>query len=244
MARPLIGITMDYSDKPDQYMLTHAYATAVEKAGGMPFPLAYLLDHALIPEVLDRLEGIVFTGGQDIDPVRYGEARHPQAVPLHADRERFEFALLKEVESRRMPTLGICLGSQVMNVYRGGSLFQFLPDLPREGALEHRRLELASRRHPIQLNPETELARRIGKTQLSANTSHKQAMKTVGRGLRVIATAPDGVIEGVEDPSLPLFLALQWHPERLHEEPEHLAPFQMLVERAGAWTWPGRPGRE
>jgi len=236
MPRPLIGITMDYSDKPDQYMLTHAYVTAVEKAGGMPFPLAYRLDLALIPELVDHLHGVLFTGGQDIDPARYGEARHPDAIPLHADRERFEFALLAEVESRRLPALGICLGSQVMNVSRGGSLFQFLPDLPREGALEHRRLDLPSRSHPVRLDPQTELARRIGQTDFSVNTSHKQAVKTVGRGLHVIATAPDGVIEGLEDPTFPLFLALQWHPERLHEQAEHLVPFQMLVERARTTT--------
>jgi putative glutamine amidotransferase len=141
-------------------------------------------------------------------------------------------ALLAEVEKRRMPALGICLGNQLMNVYRGGSLVQFLPEVPRDGALEHRRLGEQGRRHEVNIVPGTVLADAIGKTQIIANTRHKQAVQRLGRGLRVTATAPDGIIEGIEDPSLPMFLAVQWHPENLWREPEHLAPFKLLVERS------------
>ncbi|MGH7176654.1 MAG: gamma-glutamyl-gamma-aminobutyrate hydrolase family protein, partial [Tepidisphaeraceae bacterium] len=147
-------------------------------------------------------------------------------------RERFERALMAEVENRRKPTLGICLGSQLMNVYRGGSLHQFLPDKHCAEPLEHRRMGDWSRRHAVRLEPDTTLAKALGKRELLVNTSHKQAVNKLGRGLRVIATSPDGIIEGIEDPTLPLFLGVQWHPERMRDEADQLAIFELLVERA------------
>jgi putative glutamine amidotransferase len=232
MPRPVIGITMDYGEKPTQYMLPDDYATAVEKAGGMPYCIPFRMDLSMIPELVDLLDGIVFSGGDDLNPQLFGETRHEKAESLDPDRERFELALMAEVEKRRMPALGICLGSQLMNVYRGGSLVQFLPELPREGALEHRKLNDPTRRHPVKIVPGTQLAKAIGKSEIIANTRHKQAVGRLGRGLRITATAPDGIIEGIEDPTLPMFLAVQWHPENLWREPEHLAPFKMLVERS------------
>lgn len=230
--RPLIGITLDYGDEPDRYMLKYDYATAVERAGGMPYPIPFMLDASLIPELVDHLQGVLFTGGEDLDPALFGEPRHPKAEPLDANRQRFELALIAEVERRRKPALGVCLGSQLMNVHRGGSLIQFLPDSPRNNPLEHRKLDNPNRRHLVRLEPGTLLAQTIGKPEISVNTRHKQAVARLGRGLRITATAPDGIIEGIEDPSLPLFMAVQWHPENLTDEPEHLAPFKMLVDKA------------
>src|SRR5439155_25821430 len=161
------------------------------------------------------------------------EEWHPKVARMDKRREEFEFALLAEVERRRMPALGVCFGSQLMNVYRGGSLTQFLPDVARDDSLEHRRLPGKDPgRHPINLDADSQLGRAIGKSDVSVNTYHKQAVKRIGRGLRIIATAPDGVIEAFEDPTLPLFAAVQWHPERLLDEAEHLAPFKLLVSKA------------
>lgn len=232
MPRPRIGITVDTHDQPDQYESPTAYATAVEKAGGLPLLLAYKTDLSLIPQLVDTLDGMLFSGGNDLDPSLYGEAYHAGAVPIDRERQRFELALMAEVERRRMPAMGICLGSQLMNVYRGGSLLQFLPDMPREPAIEHRKINGVVPRHGVSINPESLVARFIGKTQIDANSSHKQAVKQLGRGLRIIGKSPDGVIEGVEDPSLPLFLGVQWHPERLHDEPDHLALFRLLMQKA------------
>ena len=232
MPRPVIGITMDYGDKPRQYMLPYDYTTSIERAGGLPWPLPFKTDLSLIPEIVDRLDGIVFSGGDDLDPSLYGEGWHPKAEPIDPDRQRFELALIAEVERRRMPALGICLGCQLMNVHRGGSLNQFLPDLPREGALEHRKLGDDGRRHVVELEPGTKLAEAIGSRQITVNTRHKQSIARTGRNLRVIAKAPDGVIEGIEDPNHPFFLAVQWHPENLSDRPEHLAPFKLLVTSA------------
>jgi len=225
---------MDYGDKPKQYMLPYDYTTSVERAGGLPWPLPFKSDLSLIPEFVDRLDGILFSGGDDLDPALFGETRHPNAEPIDPDRQRFELALIAEVEKRRMPALGICLGCQLMNVHRGGSLNQFLPDQQRDEALEHRRLAPgdSTRRHAVKLEPGTRLAAAIGKGEISVNTRHKQSVNRTGKGLRVIAKAPDGVVEAIEDPSHPFFMAVQWHPENLSNEPEHLAPFKLLVEHA------------
>src|SRR5207302_1151958 len=128
-------------------------ATAVEKAGGLPLLLPYRTDVSLIPQIVDLLDGMLFSGGNDLDPALYGETYHPKAVPIDPDRQRFELALLAEVERRRMPALGICLGSQLMNVYRGGSLEQFLPDAQRQPSLEHRKTDDVAPRHAVKVNP-------------------------------------------------------------------------------------------
>ena len=232
MRRPLIGITIDSNDDDNtKYQSAVPYARAIELAGGLPVLLPYKSDVSLATDYADRLDGVLFSGGADLDPKTYGEAYHPQAEPIDPDRQKFEMALLAEVERRRTPTLGVCLGSQMMNVYRGGSLTQFLPDLNL--GLEHRRLPGADlTRHRVQVDLQSQLGQAIGSNEISVNTYHKQAVKQLGRGLRVIATAPDGIIEGFEDPAFPLFAAVQWHPERLVSELEHLAPFRLLVQRA------------
>jgi putative glutamine amidotransferase len=187
---------------------------------------------SLIPQFVDLLDGVLFSGGNDLDPALYGETYHPKAVPVDLARQKFELALMAEVEHRRTPALGVCMGSQLMNVYRGGSMHQFLPDVKRESPLEHRKIGGVVPRHDVQLHPDSLAAQVIGKTHVNANSYHKQSVREVGKGLRIIATSPDGVIEGVEDPSFPLFLGVQWHPERLHDEADHLALFRLLVDRA------------
>jgi len=234
MPRPVIGITIDTHDKPDQYESPMAYSTAVEKTGGLPLLLPYRTDIALISQIVDVLQGIVFSGGNDLNPAAYGETYHPSTTPIDPARQKFELALMAEVERRRTPALGICLGSQLMNIYRGGSLYQFIPDRNLSPAIEHRKIEGIVPRHDVEIRPESLVAKAVGKTHIDANSSHKQAVRNVGRGLRIIGTSPDGVIEGIEDPSYPLFLGVQWHPERLHDEADHLALFQLLVNKAAS----------
>jgi putative glutamine amidotransferase len=230
--RPVIGITMDTRDDGGYYQLGFDYPKSVEKAGGLPLAIPYKTDPALIPQFVDLLDGVLFTGGNDLDPALYGEQWHPKAQRIDPDRQAFEFALLAEVERRRTPALAICLGCQLLNVYRGGSLYQFLPDVA--GKADHRRAieGQPTRRHAVKVVPDSALGQAIGKAEVSTNTFHKQAVKDIGRGLRVTAVSDDGIIEGLEDPEFPLLAAVQWHPERLHTEAEHLAPFKLLVERA------------
>ena len=236
MARPIIGITTDYNDKQTQYARPYAYAGSVEKAGGLPILLPYRSELSLVPQLVDVLDGIVFSGGNDLNPQAWGEEYHPKVIPVDPARERFERALMAEVEKRRMPTLGICFGSQLMNVTRGGSMIQFLPEHERPNALEHRKGDETNgawNRHTVAVDPESIIGRAVGKREVLVNTSHKQAMKQIGRGLCVVATAPDGIVEGIEDATLPLWIGVQWHPERLSDEPEHLALFRLLIEKAG-----------
>lgn len=232
MPRPVIGITIDRNDNAERYESPFSYAKAIELAGGLPLLLPYKTDLSLIPQFVDLLDGVLFSGGNDLDPSLYGQQWHPKAEHIDPDRQHWDLALMAEVERRRTPALGVCLGSQIMNVYRGGSLHQFLPDVARDGEIEHRKRPNEINRHPVQLDPQSQIGRAIGKPEISVNTYHKQSAQQLGRGLRVAATAPDGVIEGFEDPTFPLFAAVQWHPERLIEEPEHLAPFKLLVDKS------------
>jgi putative glutamine amidotransferase len=228
--RPLIGVTTDTVDGKPAYYLSYAYAEAIEKAGGLPLPIPYRTSHALIPDYLDRVDGILFTGGDDLDPSLYGEQWHPKAGRVDPQRQSFELALLAEVERRRIPALFVCFGCQLLNVYRGGSLHQFIPDLAEK--TEHRKVGEVLRRHEVHIKADSKLAAVIGSETVSANTYHKQAVNRVGRSLRVVATAPDGIIEGLEDPAFPMMLAVQWHPERLAGELAHLALFEWLVKNA------------
>jgi putative glutamine amidotransferase len=232
MPLPVIGLTMDSGDKPDRYGLSALYPESIEKAGGLPFAIPYRTSHSLIPQILDHLDGICFIGGDDMDPALYGETWHPNAIHMDPARQNFELALIAEVERRRIPTLGICFGSQLMNVHRGGSLHQFLPDFQRDNPIEHRKLDRDQPLHPVRVSPDSLLGQTIGQRDIIANTYHKQAMNKIGRGLRVVATAPDGVVEALEDPAFPLFAAVQWHPERLNDKPEHLVLFKLLVEKS------------
>src|SRR3954469_9570641 len=117
LKRPVIGITCDYRDDKPSYALPFAYCDAVEKAGGLPLMLPYRPDISLVSQYADLINGMLFTGGNDLDPSAWGEAVHPKTVPIDPLREKFERALMTEVEARRVPTLGICLGSQLMNVH-------------------------------------------------------------------------------------------------------------------------------
>ena len=233
MRRPRIGITSDYVNGKPQYMTTWSYPEAVERAGGLAFMLPYKTDPALAGQYVDHLDGLILSGGDDIDPSLWDEAKHPMAGHLDPDRQRFELALLAEVEKRAMPVLGICLGSQMMNVYRGGSLHQFLPDMPRDEPLEHRRIgDDWSFRHTVTVDAHSKLAHVLGTTTVESNSSHKQSVHTLGKGLHVVAHSPDGIVEATEDPSFPFFLGVQWHPEKQNDEAVQLRLFQALVQHA------------
>ena len=231
--RCVIGITRDASAKPgptDSHF--DFYASSVEKAGGSPLSIYYQGSVRGVNAVLDECHAILFSGGNDLDPALYAQAWHPMAKPVDPVRQRWELALLAAAESRRMPILGICLGCQLLNVHRGGSLIQFLPDFARPTPLEHRKVNDVLIRHDVTIEPDSILAQAIGKSRVNVNTYHKQAVDCVGRGLRITARATDGVIEAIEDASMPLFVGVQWHPERISDEPEHRAIFELLVQRA------------
>src|SRR5258707_8275929 len=147
MPRPVIGITIDRSDNAERYESPFSYAKAIELAGGLPLLFPYKTDISLIPQYVDLIDGMLLSGGNDLDPALYGQSWHEKAERIDPDRQRFDMALLAEIERRRTPTLGVCLGSQIMNVYRGGTLHQFLPDVIQD--IEHRKVGTELKRHQV-----------------------------------------------------------------------------------------------
>jgi putative glutamine amidotransferase len=197
----------------------HAYSHAVAAHGGIPFQLPFAIDPAL---VVSRIDGLVLTGGADIDPARYGAARDPATVRTEPERDAFELALLDAARSRGIPVLGICRGCQLVNVAFGGSLHQHVPAHARfAGAPD-------AIAHVAHITPGTALHGLLGATS-AVNSLHHQALDRIGHGLVVAATA-DGAVEAVEHRHEPV-LAVQWHPELL-ALPQPV--FAWLIERATA----------
>lgn len=215
--RPLIGLTLDAEpeggwSKYPWYAIRQNYTQAVADHGGLAVALPH--DAGLAQDYLDRLDGLIVTGGAfDVDPALYGDTTRHQSVELKADRTTAELALLRGAMARNMPVLGICGGQQLLAVALGGTLHQHIPDaIPN--ALEHeQKTNHYLPGHMVDILPGTRLFNIVGPT-MQVNTSHHQAVKTPGRGV-VNALAPDGVIEGIEDPALRFCIGVQWHPEYL-----------------------------
>jgi len=248
MSRPLIGVTTSEvrlaaqadpnpeGDPPQREMaLGMVYMRAVELAGGLPVVLPPL-GHDTIAPLLDRLCGICLSGGPDIDPDGYGEpARNPALGTTEPDLDAYELALAQLADARGMPVLGICRGSQAINVARGGSLHQHLGDVT-DGSIQHRQTARGrDRTHRVRLVADTRLARTMDVTEPPVNSFHHQAVDRLGQGLRAAAWSPDGVIEAVEDDSDGMFMGVQWHAESLVDFPEQLALFSALVEEADGY---------
>ena len=217
--KPLIGITLDaeppggYSQYP-WYALRANYAGAVAAAGGIPIGLPHLPE--LADAMLDRIDALIVTGGAfDVDPALYGDGAIHPTVSLKAARTAAELALLQGALLRDMPVLGICGGQQLLAVALGGTLIQHIPDsVP--AALEH---EQPNPRHEpghsITLVSGTRLHSIVGTGTMHVNSAHHQAVRAAGPRALVNAHAPDGVIEGIEDPARRFCLGVQWHPEFL-----------------------------
>jgi putative glutamine amidotransferase len=231
MRRPAIGVTLDSDDASGEYRLARAYLDAVAAAGGLPVPLPCRPDDAAA--YLDVCAAVVVTGGAfDIAPERYGEARRPRCGPEKPDRTAFEWAVCEAALARGVPFLGVCGGMQLMNVVRGGSLHQ---DLAEElGLAGHEQPPPKDApHHEVRIAPGSRLAGLVGADPLAVNSTHHQAVKRLGAGVRASAHAPDGVVEAIELDGPGFALGVQWHPERLAPaEPRQLALFRGLVAAA------------
>lgn len=203
---PLIGIAS---------LTGENYVQAIRESGGIPVVLPNTGgNEARIPEYLDLLDGLLMPGGADIPPSDYGEEAHESVEVLDEDRYEFEKVLVREwIEKTDKPLLGICLGSQWINVATGGSLVQ---DIPTEVKTNHR-----DTRHPVAVEPGSRLAMILGATEVEVNSFHHQAAERIGNGLRAVAKAPDGVVEATETTDPGRFLiGVQWHPEKMMPEDE------------------------
>jgi len=225
--RPVIGLTLDaeepggYSKLP-WYALRQNYFTALAEAGALPVALPH--DPELAGEYLDRLDGLLVTGGAfDVDPALYGGGPAHATVKLKSGRTAFELAATREALRRDMPVLGICGGQQLLAVAFGGTLIQHIPDSV-EGALQHEQPNPRTEAgHEVAVAPGTLLSRVVGgRVRMAVNSAHHQAVDRPGEGAVVNAVAPDGVVEGVEHPGYRFALGVQWHPEYAVDEADPL----------------------
>lgn len=233
---PLIGITMHRPADPDRASLDALLAgivQGVERAGGWPVLLPPDLGPAALRGAFSRLDGLLFSGGGDLDPARYGAPPHPLAVGIDPARDEAELALMRWAVAEARPVFGICRGAQVLNVALGGTLYGDVAEHP--GALRHTYAseEAAARPHPVQVAEGSRLAELLGLPVLAVNSLHHQAVRAPAPRLRVTARAPDGLIEAVEVPDHPFAVAVQWHPESLPDAPEMQRLFAGLVAAAG-----------
>lgn len=207
---PIIGITTN--DRSELYFkLREEYVDAVRRAGGVPVLLPP--GETRLAELLAGLHGLVFSGGVDIDPALYnGNGQHPTLSPFQPGRDSFELALVHHSMALNIPALYICRGAQLLNVALGGSLMEHLPD-EVGSAVTHRLPPRNPTAHTVQVESESRLAEVLGQTEVTSASWHHQALKQVAPGLRVVALAPDGIIEAVEMPQHQCLLAVQWHPE-------------------------------
>jgi putative glutamine amidotransferase len=234
-ARPAIGITISYDQKrPGFHLLREDYLRSVEQAGGLPLVLAPGRPEDA-PELLQRVDGLLLTGGGDVDPALFGEERHRSVTSIVRERDDFEIALARKALERDLPLLAICRGQQVLNVAAGGTLVQDIPSQVAGGIDHDPERERWETTHDVAIVPGTRLRSILGRDTVAVNSFHHQSVKDVGRGLVVSARSPqDAVVEGLEAPDRRFAVAVQWHPESFWNQRDNFAAlFESLVE-AGA----------
>jgi putative glutamine amidotransferase len=231
--RPLIGLTT-YLEQAQTGVwdvqasfLPKVYFEAVNKAGGIAILLPpQPVDPEIAREVLAGLDGLIVTGGKDVDPARYGQVAHPETDEPRLDRDAWEDALLTAAIETELPFLGICRGAQVLNVALGGSLVQHLPDIV--GSTRYNLGDGNFADNEVSIDGSTKLAGLVGDS-LVGKSYHHQAIDRVGEGLVVTARSNDGTIQAVELPGVPFGVAVQWHPE---QDEDDIRLFEGLVDAA------------
>ena len=230
--KPVVGIT-SYAEEvtwgawvEEAALVPLSYVRAIERAGGRP--LVIPPSEGAIEETLAVLDGILFSGGSDLDPALYDAEAHPETQGVHEARDRAEMALLAAALERDMPVLAVCRGSQVLNVARGGDLVQHLPEVL--GHEEHKHTPGEYSDHEVTLEPDTRVGGLLGE-RTPVKSHHHQGFGRIGEGLRTAGYAEDGTVEALEDPSKRFAVGVLWHPE----EGEDMALFEALVEQAAQY---------
>jgi putative glutamine amidotransferase len=227
---PVIGITAGelvarYGVWKERASVVPAdYVHWVARAGAVPVILSPVPGAA--GSMTDRVDGLLLTGGADMDPVRFGAAPHPEAQRPDVERDQFELDLLDAAAERGLPVLAICRGIQVVNVWRGGTLHQHLPDVGAHA--DHLATPGAYGSHRVRVDPASRLGAILGRDELDVPTHHHQAVDRLGEGLVATAWADDGFVEGLEEPERDYLVAVQWHPE-MGDDP---SLFESLVAAA------------
>jgi len=239
MPAPLIGLTTRNTIDPKYNFplisSPKSYTQALIRAGALPVLVPLNLPRAQYAAVLDRLDGMIFTGGGDMHPERYGGQGHPKVGNVDPERDEAELGLFAAVGQAGLPFLGICRGFQVINVALGGTLYQHISD-QHPNALSHDCYPAHPTdyiAHPVRIKADSPLAKIVGAAELQVNSLHHQGVKDIAPELEPLAWAPDGLLEAYQLPGHPHFgLAVQWHPEWLPEQPQHQAIIRSFVQAA------------
>jgi putative glutamine amidotransferase len=235
--KPVIGITCRFID--DEVRVPYSYVKSVERAGGVPVVLPIIGCEELAANLVDGIDGLLLSGGVDLDPSHFGEDPHPKLGKVSPERDQLELAVTRTALDRDLPILAICRGIQTLNVTAGGTLMQ---DIQTEVESPLKHTQEAPRwhaSHRVIVEPESLLMELLGEAvdaqeELWVNTFHHQAVRDTASGFAVTARAPDGVIEAVESTSHDFILGVQWHPEGMWEyHPHFLSLFEGLVQAAG-----------
>jgi len=228
------GVVRDW-DGASRTGVNSAYVRSVVTAGGVPVILSPLVGPTVAGRALAGIDGLLLTGGEDLDPAWYGADPSPLLSPPSRERDLFELALFAVARQMELPILGICRGIQLVNVALGGSLYQDLPS-ERPGATEHNRaVGRDIRSHAVRLTPGSQAALALGTTELTVNSFHHQGVRDLAPGLIATGWSEDGLIEAAEGaPDSPWLLTVQWHPEEMNAEVA--APdrglFRALIQQA------------
>lgn len=235
MSKPLIGLTPGHNTENQDIFMRPTYLSALSAAGAIPVVLPLTVSQEDCQKIADTFDGFLFTGGPDPHPFLFGEETHRACGSISVMRDSMELALLSQVMKTKKPILGICRGIQIINVGLGGSIYQDIPSQYQSTAafpIAHRQpcaYHIPS--HTVQLAPGSRLADICGRTSLQVNSMHHQAVRDLADCLTVCATAPDGLVEGLEMPGYPWLVAVQWHPEYLREQdPASKQLFESFVE--------------
>jgi putative glutamine amidotransferase len=241
--KPFIGITLSQALKAKHHRwplvwefdyLNKAYHYAVEKSGGIPVGLFSTRDKSIIGRYLDLLDGVIFTGGTDINAKYFRQKRHPSCTKFVEPRDSFELELIKKALKRKLPIMCICRGHQLLNIALGGDLNQDIKLLGRK-TLKHDQVKSGiDSNHRIYLNKQSILYRILKKDSILVNSSHHQIINNLGKNLRIVATSADGVIEALEMQGYPFLLSIQWHPERIFRRSHSRNLFSCFVDIARA----------
>ena len=230
---PVIGIVPMYDEKMENYRLRPGYMDAVAKAGGLPVMLHPTEDEAAFHQLLETCDGFIFSGGQDIEPSRYGEEKLERCEECMPARDSYELAFLKLVLENNKPVLGICRGIQVLNVLCGGDIYQDIPTQLGSEVIHRAAVMGEAAMHQVEVYENTPLAEITGESAIEVNSFHHQSVKNLGSGLLPMAKAPDGVIEAAYVQGKRFALAVQWHPELMFRNDKNaMALFEALVDAA------------
>ena len=223
-ARPLVvGISESFpaANKSAKVMVNASYADAVARGGHVPVVISRFGTDEQFDVLVSKLDVLILTGGEDVDPARYNAAKSPKLGTVNAPRDDFDFRLLDAARRRNLPVIGICRGCQLLNIAFGGTLWQDLPSEFSVKDVQHRNVY-----HRISIEPNSRFARVTGVTNALVNSYHHQAVKDLAPGFRIVAKSQDGVVEAIECDTYPA-IGVQFHPEKMicDEKDDSLAEF-------------------